>query len=126
MEGVVVNDFEAIDQFGQTQRLYDLLEVGPVVLFFYPKALTLAELSKAATSDLRGEFKKQRHRLWESALIRGSAKKFDDINNLDLMLLSDPDRVVAKQFSVKRLGGFKSSTYLRYRTQPRDHLNSRN
>ena len=32
-------------------------------------------------------------------------KKFDDINNLDLMLLSDPDRVVAKQFSVKRLGG---------------------
>ena len=39
-EGVVVNDFEAIDQFGQTQRLYDLLEAGPIVLFFYPKALT--------------------------------------------------------------------------------------
>ena len=39
-EGVVANDFEAIDQFGQTQRLYDLLEVGPAVLFFYPKALT--------------------------------------------------------------------------------------
>ncbi|MEC9088565.1 MAG: hypothetical protein VX734_04130 [Actinomycetota bacterium] len=39
-EGLVVNDFEAIDQLGQTKRLYDLLEVGPVVLFFYPKALT--------------------------------------------------------------------------------------
>ena len=39
-EGVVVNDFEAVDKFGQTQRLYDLLEVGPVVLFFNPKALT--------------------------------------------------------------------------------------
>ncbi len=39
-EGVGVNDFEAIDQFGQTQHLYDLLEVGPAVLFFYPKALT--------------------------------------------------------------------------------------
>ena len=39
-EGAVVNDFEAIDQFGQPRRLYDLLEAAPIVLFFYPKALT--------------------------------------------------------------------------------------
>ena len=39
-EGAVVNDFEAIDQFGQPRRLFNLLEAGPIVLFFYPKALT--------------------------------------------------------------------------------------
>ena len=30
--------------------------------------------------------------------------KFDEINQLNLPLLSDPDRTVAKQFGVKRLG----------------------
>ena len=30
--------------------------------------------------------------------------KFDEINQLYLPLLSDPDRTVAKQFGVKRLG----------------------
>ena len=34
-EGAVVNDFEAVDQLGQPRRLYDLLEAGPIVLFFY-------------------------------------------------------------------------------------------
>ena len=32
--------FEASDQHGNVVRLVDLLEVGPVVLFFYPKAMT--------------------------------------------------------------------------------------
>tara|TARA_B100001250_G_scaffold204598_1_gene175557 strand:- start:2687 stop:2920 length:234 start_codon:yes stop_codon:yes gene_type:complete len=31
-------------------------------------------------------------------------RKFDEINQLNIPLLSDPDRVVAKQFGVKRLG----------------------
>lgn len=39
-EGDVVADFEAVDQDGRTRRLSDLLEAGPVVLFFYPKAMT--------------------------------------------------------------------------------------
>ena len=30
--------------------------------------------------------------------------KFDEINQLNLPLLSDPDRTVAKQFGVNRLG----------------------
>ncbi len=39
-KGAVVEDFEAVDQLGCSRRLFDLLDVGPVVLFFYPKALT--------------------------------------------------------------------------------------
>ena len=33
-------DFEAPDQRGNTVALRDLLEVGPVVVYFYPKAMT--------------------------------------------------------------------------------------
>ena len=33
-------DFEAQDQHGNAVALRDLLEVGPVVVYFYPKAMT--------------------------------------------------------------------------------------
>ena len=33
-------DFEALDQHGNTVVLRDLLAVGPVVMYFYPKAMT--------------------------------------------------------------------------------------
>lgn len=39
-EGDVVDDFELLDQHGTSVRLSDLVESGPVVLFFYPKAMT--------------------------------------------------------------------------------------
>jgi peroxiredoxin Q/BCP len=35
-----VRDFTAVDEEGEPVVLYDLLEQGPVVLFFYPKAKT--------------------------------------------------------------------------------------
>ena len=35
-----VTDFTATDQSGRTVRLSELLESGPLVLFFYPKAMT--------------------------------------------------------------------------------------
>jgi len=38
--GDQVTDFEASDQNGTTHTLTSLLESGPVVLFFYPKAMT--------------------------------------------------------------------------------------
>ena len=31
-------------------------------------------------------------------------KRFDELNTLGFPLLSDPDRVIAKQFGVKRIG----------------------
>lgn len=39
-EGDLVEDFSLLDQSGQSQRLSSLLEAGPLVLFFYPKAMT--------------------------------------------------------------------------------------
>ncbi len=38
--GESVPDFEAADQHGNTVALRDLLDVGPVVMYFYPKAMT--------------------------------------------------------------------------------------
>ena len=38
--GVRAPGFEAIDQHGNTVALCDLLDVGPVVMYFYPKAMT--------------------------------------------------------------------------------------
>ena len=38
--GDEVADFEATDQHGTTHTLTSLLEEGPLVLFFYPKAMT--------------------------------------------------------------------------------------
>ena len=39
-QGDNVPDFTALDQTGQKRSLYSMLESGPVVLFFYPKAMT--------------------------------------------------------------------------------------
>lgn len=39
-EGDIVDDFELLDQHGQSVTLNDLVEAGPVVMFFYPKAMT--------------------------------------------------------------------------------------
>jgi peroxiredoxin Q/BCP len=36
----LVSDFTSTDQNGKTVRLSGLLESGPLVLFFYPKAMT--------------------------------------------------------------------------------------
>lgn len=38
--GETVDDFEAPDQSGTVRKLSDLLQAGPMVLFFYPKAMT--------------------------------------------------------------------------------------
>ena len=38
--GETVGDFELLDQHGETVRFADLIEKGPVVLYFYIKAKT--------------------------------------------------------------------------------------
>ena len=70
-EGDIVNDFELLDQHGQSVTLNDLVEAGPVVMFFYPKAMALVEPWRAAISAI---WPLSSLRLgasqWESALIR--------------------------------------------------------
>ncbi len=39
-QGDVVEDFGLVDQHGGNVRLTDLVADGPLVLYFYPKAMT--------------------------------------------------------------------------------------
>ncbi len=39
-EGDLVDDFELLDQDGALISLASLVDEGPLVLFFYPKAMT--------------------------------------------------------------------------------------
>ena len=39
-QGDTVPDFEALDQGGEKVTLGSLIENGPLVLYFYPKAMT--------------------------------------------------------------------------------------
>src|SRR5206468_2590922 len=56
-EGDEVPDFELMDQDNQPSRLSTLLEDGPVVLFFYPAAMTTGCTKEACHfRDLGAEF----------------------------------------------------------------------
>ncbi len=39
-KGDLVEDFEALDQTGNSVKLSGMLAEGPVVVYFYPKAMT--------------------------------------------------------------------------------------
>jgi peroxiredoxin Q/BCP len=39
-EGDIIDDFELLDQHGASVQLSSLVAEGPIVLFFYPKAMT--------------------------------------------------------------------------------------
>jgi peroxiredoxin Q/BCP len=115
-QGDLVEDFEAPDQHGNRVRLSQLLEDGPVVLFFYPKAMTAGCTAEACHfRNLDAEFKKIGARaVGISADPVDRQAEFDRRNNLGLTLLSDPDKKIAKQFDVKRPGvlGVKRSTFI--------------
>ena len=105
-----VADFELPDQTGTTRTLTGLLADGPVVLFFYPAAMTPGCTKEACHfRDLAGEFAAVgASRVGISADAVDKQAKFADQQNFDSPLLSDPDGAVATQFGVKRglLGKF--------------------
>jgi peroxiredoxin Q/BCP len=102
--GDVVDDFELPDQDGVNRRLTDLLAAGPVVLFFYPAAMTSGCTAEACTfRDLAAEYREagaQRVGISRDAPAR--QKEFAELNGFDYALLSDPDSAVAARFGVKR------------------------
>lgn len=115
-EGDIAEDFEARDQHGNAVRLSDLVADGPVVLFFYPKAMTAGCTAEACHfRNLDAEFKKVGAR---AVGISGDTvevqAEFDRRNNLGLTLLSDPDKSIARAFSAKRPGpfGVRRSTFV--------------
>lgn len=99
-------DFELSDQHGNTVTLAGLLANGPVVLFFYPQAMTTGCTREACHfRDIAAEFEAVgAQRIGISADPVDKQAEFDDKHGLGYPLLSDPDRVVAGAFGVSRRG----------------------
>ena len=104
--GDSVPDFELPAQDGRPVRLSEELARGPVVLFFYPRAMTPG-CTKVSCHfrDLEAEFAAVGAiRLGISADPVDRQRQFSEKHGFDFPLLSDPDRVVARQYGVKRPG----------------------
>ena len=99
-------DFELSDQHGTTHTLAGLLADGPVVLFFYPQAMTTGCTREACHfRDIAAEFEAVgAQRIGISADAVEKQAEFDDKHGLGYPLLSDPDRTVANAFGVSRRG----------------------
>jgi peroxiredoxin Q/BCP len=102
--GDKVEDFELPDQDGTPRRLSTLLEAGPVVLFFYPAAMTYGCTKESCHfRDLKGEFEAVGgQRVGISADGVEKQAEFAGKHGFDYPLLSDPERTVAAQFGVTR------------------------
>ena len=97
-------DFELPDQTGTPRKLSALLTDGPVVLFFYPAAMTPGCTKEACHfRDLAGEFAAVgANRVGISVDPVQKQAKFADMQKFDYPLLSDNGGKVATQFGVKR------------------------
>lgn len=108
--GEKVADFELSDQSGNSRSLGELLADGPVVLFFYPAAMTPGCTKEACHfRDLGREFADLgASRVGISADSVDKQSRFADSQRFDFPLLSDPDGRVAEMFGVRRglLGKF--------------------
>ncbi|BBZ28411.1 putative peroxiredoxin [Mycolicibacterium madagascariense] len=103
-KGDRVDDFELPDQTGTVRSLTSLLADGPVVLFFYPAAMTPGCTKEACHfRDLASEFAAVgAHRVGISTDAVQKQATFADQQQFDYPLLSDVDGTVAAQFGVKR------------------------
>ncbi|BCB90591.1 peroxiredoxin [Phytohabitans suffuscus] len=103
-KGDLVPDFELPDQTGTSRRLSELLVGGPVVLFFYPAALSRGCTAESCHfRDLAREFKAagaQRVGISRDSVAR--QREFAEKHSFDYPLLSDADGEVAEAFGVKR------------------------
>jgi peroxiredoxin Q/BCP len=102
--GDVVADFELPDETGTPRKLSEFLARGPVVLFFYPAAMTYGCTRESCHfRDLKAEFESVgAQRIGISADKVEKQREFSEKHGFDYPLLSDPDRKVADRFGVKR------------------------
>jgi peroxiredoxin Q/BCP len=103
-QGDKVDDFELSDHTGAPRKLSELLASGPVVLFFYPAAMTYGCTKESCHfRDLKAEFEAVgAQRVGISADTVDKQLQFADKHGFDYPLLSDPDRKVATMFGVAR------------------------
>ncbi|WP_416981698.1 peroxiredoxin [Streptomyces sp. T028] len=102
--GDKVEDFSLPDETGTERSLTDLLADGPVVLFFYPAALSPGCTAEACHfRDLAAEFAAVGAR---PVGISGDSvdrqQEFAGRHTLGMTLLSDSDGTVRERFGVKR------------------------
>jgi peroxiredoxin Q/BCP len=118
-EGDLVPDFELPDQTGTKRSLRELLADGPIVLFFYPAAMTPGCTRESCHfRDLAVEYEAagvQRIGISRDPVER--QQQFADKHGFDFPLLSDADGAVARAFGVARggllgkLGPVKRTTF---------------
>jgi peroxiredoxin Q/BCP len=102
--GDIVEDFALPDETGTERRLSELLADGPVVLFFYPAAMTPGCTAEACHfRDIAGEFRALGA---QPVGISGDTverqAEFSGRYSLGYPLLADPDGKVRERFGVKR------------------------
>ncbi|RMB79981.1 peroxiredoxin [Streptomyces shenzhenensis] len=102
--GDTVEDFTLPDESGTPRRLSELLADGPVVLFFYPAALSSGCTAEACHfRDLAAEFAAVGAR---PVGISGDSverqREFAGRHTLGMPLLSDADGAVRARFGVRR------------------------
>jgi peroxiredoxin Q/BCP len=102
--GDIAPDFELPDDTGTNRKLTDFLADGPVVLFFYPAALTTGCTKESCHfRDLAAEFAEVgAQRVGISLDTVEKQREFSDKHSFDFPLLSDADGTVATAFGVKR------------------------
>jgi peroxiredoxin Q/BCP len=102
--GDKAEDFALPDETGTTRRLTELLADGPVVLFFYPAALTPGCTAEACHfRDLAAEFAAVGARpVGVSGDTVDKQQEFTGRHGLGMPLLSDVDGTVRERFGVKR------------------------
>ncbi|PRX46005.1 peroxiredoxin Q/BCP [Prauserella shujinwangii] len=105
--GDLAPDFTLPDDQGTQRRLSEFLETGPVVLFFYPAAMTPGCTAESCQfRDLAAEFAEVgAHRVGISPDAVGKQREFASTHGFDFPLLSDPEGEVAAQFGVRRRFG---------------------
>lgn len=97
-------DFDLPDETGARRRLSELLEKGPVVLYFYPAAMTPGCTAESCHfRDLSAEFEQVgAQRVGISADKVDKQQQFSSKYGFDFPLLSDTDKSVARAYGVRR------------------------
>jgi len=105
--GDVVDDFVLPDETGTPRKLSALLADGPVVLFFYPAAMTTGCTKESCHfRDLASEFAAVgAQRVGISRDTVEKQHQFSDKHGFDYPLLSDADGEVARMMGVARKKG---------------------
>jgi peroxiredoxin Q/BCP len=107
VEGDVVEDFTLPDERGVERSLSEFLRGGPLVLFFYPAAMTKGCTAESCHfRDLGAEFAALgAQRVGISADAVDKQRQFSELNSFDFPLLADVDGTVARRFGVRRSFG---------------------